>query len=103
MLQVIRLTGVSVISRSTLLGFVVSFVMLAWYELAPSDFGVQFIHKWLSSTTFALDLIAFFAVVIGKVLYEWDPDPDMEATTTSAQDKEAQSLLSDEEFGVRYT
>ncbi|TMW56470.1 hypothetical protein Poli38472_006480 [Pythium oligandrum] len=103
LLQVLRLTSVSVMNVTTILGFVASFVVLAWYELDPDDFGVRILRNWFSSTTLVLDFIAFVAIVVGKILYQWEPDPDTEATTRSAEDKEAQSLLNELDYGYRYT
>ncbi|KAJ0394696.1 hypothetical protein P43SY_005655 [Pythium insidiosum] len=103
LLHVISLTSVAVANGTTLVGFVTASVVLAWYELDPSDFGAHLLHNWFSSTTLALDFVAFLAVAVGKALYQWDPDPGVEATTRSAEDKEAQSLLNDLDYGMRYT
>jgi hypothetical protein len=103
MVRLIRMTNVAVLNGTTLLGFVASFVFLAWYELDPDSFGVHTLKAWFSDTSLVLDFVAFVALFVGKFLYQWDPDPDTEATTTSADDKEAMSLLTEDDYGLRYT
>lgn len=102
-IRLIRLTSVGVMNNTVLLGFVASFLLLAWYELDPTDFGVHLLHAWFSETVLVLDFIAFVALLAGKFLYQWETDPDMEATTTSAEDKEAMSLLAEDDYGLQYT
>lgn len=107
LMQVIKLTSISVMYASTLIGFFVSFVALAWYQANPDGFG-SIVHdengilNWIPASIF-VDVIAFCIMVGGKILYQWDPDPEVQATTMSAEDKEAASLLTnDDDFGLRY-
>ncbi|KAG7400889.1 hypothetical protein PHYBOEH_004101 [Phytophthora boehmeriae] len=107
LLQLIQLTSVSTMYGSTLVGFLVSFVVVAWYQVDPDNFGMINLHdglqNWIPPSIF-VDVFAFLIIFAGKVLYQWDPDPEVEATTLSAEDKEAMSLLSEEDdFGLRYT
>ncbi|RLN71371.1 hypothetical protein BBJ28_00019095 [Nothophytophthora sp. Chile5] len=104
LLQLIRLTSVSTMYGSTLVGFLASFVVLAWYQVDPDDFidlhdGLR---NWIPPSVF-VDVFAFLIIFAGKVLYQWDADPAVEATTLSAEDKEAASLLNDDDYGLRYT
>jgi hypothetical protein len=49
------------------------------------------------------DLLAFGAIFTGMIMFHWHEDPDVEATTISAEDKEAASLLNDDDdYGLRY-
>ena len=108
LLQVLRLTSVSVMNGTTLVGFVASFVFLAWYQLDSSAFGSPITtpaprHAASVTVTWMLVLFGFLVLLIGKVLYQWDHDPDLEATTTSAEDKEARALLTDRDSMPRYS
>lgn len=61
------------------------------------------LRDWIPPSVF-IDVLAFLAILIGKVLFQWEPDPDVHATTLSAEDKEAASLLNgDDDYGLRYT
>ncbi|DBA04075.1 TPA: hypothetical protein N0F65_009422 [Lagenidium giganteum] len=101
LLQVLKLTSISVMYGSALVGFFVSFVTLEAYQWDPLGFGGA--DHWLASSIY-VDLLAFLSVFAGKILYHWDADPEVEATTTSAEDKEAASLLTDDDdYGMRYT
>ncbi|KAL7692116.1 putative chloroquine-resistance transporter [Plasmopara halstedii] len=107
LLQLIRLTSVSTMSGCTLVGFLLSFVVLASYQVDPDNFGIINLHdglrNWIPESIF-VDVFAFMIIFAGKVLYQWDPDPAVEATTLSAEDKEAMSLLDGEgDYGLRYT
>lgn len=107
LLQLIRLTSVSTMYGCTLVGFLTSFVVLAWYQVDPDNFGLINLHdglrNWIPPSVF-VDVFAFLIIFAGKVLYQWDPDPEVEATTLSAEDKEAMSLLDGEDdYGLRYT
>ncbi|GMF48618.1 unnamed protein product [Phytophthora fragariaefolia] len=107
LLQLIRLTSVATMYGSTLVGFLTSFVVLAWYQVDPDTFGIINLHdglqNWIPPSVF-VDVFAFLIIFAGKVLYQWDPDPEVEATTLSAEDKEAMSLLEGEDdYGLRYT
>lgn len=88
-------------------GLLTSFVVLAWYQVDPDNFGLINLHdglrNWIPPSVF-VDVFAFLIIFAGKVLYQWDPDPEVEATTLSAEDKEAMSLLDGEDdYGLRYT
>ncbi|TDH67891.1 hypothetical protein CCR75_003816 [Bremia lactucae] len=107
LLQLLRLTSVSTMYGCTLLGFVTSFVVLAWYQVDPDNFGLINLHdglrNWIPDSVF-VDVFACLIILTGKVLYQWDPDPEVETTTLSAEDKEAMSLLDGaEDYGLRYT
>ena len=107
LLQLIRLTSVPTMYGCTLAGFVTSFVILAWYQVDPDNFGIINLHdglrNWIPPSVFA-DVFAFLVIFAGKVLYQWDSDPKVEATTLSAEDKEVMSLLNGEDdHGLRYT
>uniref|UniRef100_H3HAR1 Uncharacterized protein n=1 Tax=Phytophthora ramorum TaxID=164328 RepID=H3HAR1_PHYRM len=103
----IRLTSVSTMYGCTLAGFLTSFVVLAWYQVDPDNFGIINLHdglrNWIPPSVF-VDVFAFLIIFAGKILYQWDPDPEVEATTLSAEDKEAMALLDgDDDYGLRYT
>ncbi|KAF4318056.1 hypothetical protein G195_008707 [Phytophthora kernoviae 00238/432] len=108
----LAITGGLVVSllpsvEDTLVGFLASFVVVAWYQVDPDNFGMVNLHdglrNWIPPSVF-VDVFAFLIIFAGKVLYQWDPDPEVEATTLSAEDKEAMSLLSEEDdYGLRYT
>lgn len=101
LLALIKLTGVSVTNSTAIIGFVASFMVLEAYEWDPLAFGGA--ERWVSSP-FIVDIIAFIGMLAGKTMYHCEPEPDIEATTTSAEDKEAASLLNEEDdFGFRYT
>lgn len=107
LIQLIRLTSVSTMSGCTLVGFLTSFVVLASYQVDPDNFGIINLHDglriWIPESIY-VDVFAFLIIFVGKGLYQWDPDPEVEATTLSAEDKEAMSLLAGEDdFGLRYT
>ncbi|UIZ22677.1 hypothetical protein KXD40_003731 [Peronospora effusa] len=107
LLQLIRLTSVSTMYGCTLAGFVTSFMVLAWYQVDPDNFGIKNLHdglrNWIPPSVF-VDVFAFLVIFAGKVLYQWDSDPKVEATTLSAEDKEVMSLLNGEDdYGLRYT
>ncbi|KAL4087540.1 hypothetical protein PRIC1_013430 [Phytophthora ramorum] len=107
LLQLIRLTSVSTMYGCTLAGFLTSFVVLAWYQVDPDNFGIINLHdglrNWIPPSVF-VDVFAFLIIFAGKILYQWDPDPEVEATTLSAEDKEAMALLDgDDDYGLRYT
>ncbi|KAI9923162.1 hypothetical protein PsorP6_002717 [Peronosclerospora sorghi] len=63
--------------RSTI-GFLASFVVLAWYQVDPDIFGTINLHdglrNWVQPSVF-VDVFAFLIIFLGKVLYQWDPDP----------------------------
>jgi hypothetical protein len=107
LLQLIKLTSVSTMDGSAFMGFVASFAVLAWYQTDPKEF-VRMPHHgglrdWIPPSIY-VDVLAFMAIVVGKALFQWDPDPEVHATTLSAEDKEAASLLnSDDDYGLRYT
>ena len=107
LLELIRLTSVSTMYGCTLAGFLTSFVVLACYQVDPDNFGLIDLHhglkNWITSSMY-VDMVAFMTIFAGKVLYQWDPDPGVEATTLSAEDKETMSLLDGEDdYGLRYT
>ncbi|GAB9470905.1 hypothetical protein Gpo141_00008134 [Globisporangium polare] len=106
LMQLIKLTSISVMYGCTLIGFFLSFAVMAWYQMDPDEFGAMNFHDgirdWIPDSIY-LDVVAFVILFAGKVLYQWDSDPDVEATTTSAEDKEAASLLNDDDYGLRYT
>ncbi|CAH0475904.1 unnamed protein product [Peronospora belbahrii] len=107
LLQLIRLTNVSTMYGCTLAGFVTSFMVMAWYQVDPDNFGIINLHdglrNWIPPSVF-VDVFAFLIIFAGKVLYQWDSDPKVEATTLSAEDKEVMSLLDGEDdYGLRYT
>ncbi|TYZ66657.1 hypothetical protein PybrP1_007475 [[Pythium] brassicae (nom. inval.)] len=106
LMQLIRLTSVSVMYGCTLVGFFLSFLVMAWYQVDPDEFGAMNFHDgiydWIPASIY-LEVVAFVVLFAGKVLYQWDEDPDVEATTMSAEDKEAASLLNDGDYGMRYT
>lgn len=106
LMQLIKLTSVSVMYGCTLVGFFLSFLVMAWYQVDPDEFGAMNFHDgvydWIPASIY-LEVVAFVLLFAGKVLYQWDEDPDVEATTMSAEDKEAASLLNDDDYGMRYT
>uniref|UniRef100_A0AAV1T0D4 Uncharacterized protein n=1 Tax=Peronospora matthiolae TaxID=2874970 RepID=A0AAV1T0D4_9STRA len=107
LLELLRLTSVSTMYGCTLAGFLASFVVLACYQVDPDNFGIIDLHdglkNWIPSSVY-VDVIAFMIILAGKVLYQWDPDPEVEVTTLSAEDKETMSLLDGEDdYGLRYT
>ncbi|KAI9915232.1 hypothetical protein PsorP6_008300 [Peronosclerospora sorghi] len=107
LLQLIRLTSVPPCMDYISGFFLASFVLLAWYQVDPDSFGTINLHdglrNWIPPSVF-VDVFAFLIIFLGKVLYQWDPDPDVEATTLSAEDKKAMSLINgDENYGLRYT
>ena len=107
LLELLRLTSVSTMYGCTLAGFLASFVVLACYQVDPDNFGIIDLHdglkNWIPSSVY-VDVIAFMIIFAGKVLYQWDPDPEVEVTTLSAEDKETMSLLDGEDdYGLRYT
>uniref|UniRef100_K3WGK3 EamA domain-containing protein n=1 Tax=Globisporangium ultimum (strain ATCC 200006 / CBS 805.95 / DAOM BR144) TaxID=431595 RepID=K3WGK3_GLOUD len=105
LMQVIKMTSIAVMYGTTLVGFFLSFGVLAWYQMDPDEFGAMNFHDgvrdWIPDSIY-VDVVAFVILFAGKVLYQWDEDPDVEATTRSAEDKEAASLLNDDEYGLRY-
>ncbi|KAF1777541.1 Chloroquine-resistance transporter-like [Phytophthora cactorum] len=61
---------------------------------------MSYLNAWVSVNQFIAGLLA--APLIFDA--EWDPDPEVEATTLSAEDKEAMSLLDGEDdYGLRET
>lgn len=105
LMQVIKMTSISVMYGTTLIGFFLSFGVLAWYQMDPDGFGAMNFHDgirdWIPDSIY-VDVVAFLILFAGKILYQWDEDPDVEATTRSAEDKEAASLLTDDDYGLRY-
>ncbi|KAF1334641.1 hypothetical protein FI667_g1687, partial [Globisporangium splendens] len=99
------MTSIAVMYGTTLVGFFLSFGVLAWYQMDPDEFGAMNFHDgvrdWIPDSIY-VDVVAFVILFAGKVLYQWDEDPDVEATTRSAEDKEAASLLNDDDYGLRY-
>ncbi|KAI9919857.1 hypothetical protein PsorP6_015656 [Peronosclerospora sorghi] len=94
--------------RSTMYGCTLAvFLSHSSFWLDPDSFGTINLHdglrNWIPPSVF-VDVFAFLIIFLGKVLYQWDPDPDVEETTLSAEDKEAMSLINgDENYGLRYT
>lgn len=63
-------------------------------ELIPTPY-------WTKAAT-ADVVIASIVIAIGRILYHWYPEPEVEAITNSAADKESELLLQDSEAGMKY-
>ncbi|OQR86037.1 Drug/Metabolite Transporter (DMT) Superfamily [Achlya hypogyna] len=95
---VLRHTSVPTLYGSYVLALPIAFIVLAWYQVSgQSDQDSSLSSAWS-------DIVSCAIVLFGLVLYRLSPEPGMEATTMSAAEKEAQSLLEDSsESGLRYT
>ncbi|EQC39516.1 hypothetical protein SDRG_02955 [Saprolegnia diclina VS20] len=92
---VLQHTSVSVLYSGYTAALPMAFVLLEWYQ---QDQDGPLSSVWSDAFSCAV-------VLLGLVLYRLNPEPGMEATTMSAAEKEAQSLLLDDasDFGLRYT
>ncbi|KDO32011.1 hypothetical protein SPRG_03229 [Saprolegnia parasitica CBS 223.65] len=96
---VLQHTSVSVLYGGYTAAFPIAFALLGWYQSSgQADQDGALSSVWC-------DVFSCSVVLLGLILYRLSPEPGMEATTMSAAEKEAQSLLLDDasDHGLRYT
>ena len=83
------------------MGFVCSFCTLLTYEMTPRVKEFIPTPNWTKAATSDV-VISFVVIAVGRILYHWYPEPEVEAITSSAADKESELLLQDSEAGIKY-
>ncbi|OQR89643.1 Drug/Metabolite Transporter (DMT) Superfamily [Thraustotheca clavata] len=95
---VFRYTTLSVLYGSYTMALPIAFVILAIYQSSDQANAID------SESSIWTNAFSCGVVLLGLILYRLSPEAGSEATTMSAAEKEAQSLLEDSsQYGLKYT